>query len=147
VHPDARVLPAPGFHTGDLGRSDERGNLVFVERAAEAIRVRGEYVPIGFVEERLRAVDGLDDLALWRRDSDLVDHEAVLYVSAPAIPVEALTAAAAELPAFMRPAAVLRVDGPLPRDAGVGKVRRRSLATLAVAEEWRLEYSAYPAAP
>jgi hypothetical protein len=37
---------------------------------------------------------------------------------------------------------VLRVDGPLPRDAGVGKIRRRSLAALEVAEERRLDYTA-----
>jgi acyl-CoA synthetase (AMP-forming)/AMP-acid ligase II len=129
------------FHTGDLGRLDERGGLVFLERAVEAIKVKGEYVPIGYVEEQLRTVRGLDDLALWRRDSDLVDHEAVLYVSAAAIPAAELIDAASVLPAFMRPTAVVRVAGPLPRDAGVGKVIRRSLDNLTVIEELRLDYS------
>ncbi len=43
------------FATGDLGRVDAAGNLVFIERRAESIRVKGEFVPIGYVEEQLRA--------------------------------------------------------------------------------------------
>gem|GEM_PF-812117 len=132
--------PDGWFHTGDLGRVDEFGNLVFLERAAEAIRVKGEYVPIGYVEERLRTVAGIDDLALWRRDNPLVDHDAVLYIDAPRIPADQLVAAAETLPRFMRPTVVLRVDGRLPRDAGVGKVRRRDLASLTVLEERELSY-------
>jgi acyl-CoA synthetase (AMP-forming)/AMP-acid ligase II len=123
------------FHTGDTGRIDGAGNLVFVERAAEAIRVKGEYVPIAFVEEQFRDIHGIDDLALWRRDSELVDHESVLFITADSTPTESLRAAAARIPAYMRPRAVLRVEGPLPRDTGVGKVRRRELGSLPVIEE------------
>jgi long-subunit acyl-CoA synthetase (AMP-forming) len=120
-------LDADGwFHTGDLGRVDPAGNLVFIERRAESIRVKGEYVPIGFVERRFAALDGLDDVAIWRRRSELVDDEVVLYVVAADVPVEAIRTAAATLPAFMRPTRVARL-GQLPRDTGVGKVRRRLL--------------------
>jgi carnitine-CoA ligase len=41
------------FATGDLGGRDAAGGLRFLERAAESIRVKGEFVPIPFVEERL----------------------------------------------------------------------------------------------
>lgn len=118
------------FHTGDVGRIDALGNLVFVERAAEAIRVKGEYVPIAYVEDHFRSVEGVEDLAIWRRDSHLVDHEIVLYVVASPSPFEAIARAAEELPASMRPSVVVTVAGPLPRDTGVGKVRRRELDTL-----------------
>ncbi len=114
------------FRTGDLGRIDEAGNLVFVERRAESIRVKGEYVPIGYVEQRFGALDGMVDVAVWRRKSELVDDEVVLYVVADEVPVASIRAVAAELPAFMRPTRVARMAS-IPRDAGVGKVRRRLL--------------------
>ena len=121
------------FATGDLGRVDDAGNLVFVERASESIRVKGEFVPIGHVEQRFSSVDGIDDLAVWRRSSDLVDDEIVLYVTGNAIPTEGIRAVSEGLPAFMRPAAAARV-AEIPRDSGAGKVRRRLLADATVLE-------------
>ena len=129
------------FATGDLGRVDEAGNLVFVERRSESIRVKGEFVPIGYVEQRFAAVEGLHDMAVWRRSSDLVDDEMVLYLTGDAIPTEAISAVSEELPAFMRPAAAVRV-AEIPRDTGVGKVRRRLLTEALVLERAELHSSA-----
>ena len=121
------------FATGDLGRVDDAGNLVFIERASESIRVKGEFVPIGYVEQRFASVDSLHDVAVWRRSSDLVDDEIVLYVVGDAIPTEAISAVSDELPVFMRPAAAARL-AEIPRDSGVGKVRRRLLDDATVLE-------------
>ena len=121
------------FATGDLGRVDDAGNLVFIERASESIRVKGEFVPIGYVEQRFASVDTLHDVAVWRRSSDLVDDEIVLYVVGDAIPTEAISAVSDELPVFMRPAAAARL-AEIPRDSGVGKVRRRLLDDATVLE-------------
>ena len=118
------------FHTGDLGRRDEYGHLVFIERKADSIRVKGEYVPIAFVEEAFAAIYEVEELALWRRDSDLVDQEPILYVVAPnVIPDGKIREVSQSLPRFMRPVAVVRVDA-LPRNEGVGKINRRLLETL-----------------
>ena len=121
------------FATGDLGRVDDAGNLVFIERASESIRVKGEFVPIGYVEQRFASVDGIEDVAVWRRGSELVDDEIVLYVAGGAMPIEAIRAVSDELPGFMRPAAAARVTE-IPRDSGVGKVRRRLLDDATVLE-------------
>jgi crotonobetaine/carnitine-CoA ligase len=120
------------FDTGDLGRCDADGNLIFVERAAESIRVRGEFVPIPFVESRLARVPGIVDLAIWKRPGTLVDDDVVLYSVADPIPADDLVAAIRELPAFMRPVAVAQV-AQIPRDAAAGKVQRRLLSELDVA--------------
>ena len=91
------------FATGDLGRRDaapaepdgsSAGGLRFLERAAESIRVKGEFVPIPFVEERLGAIPELVDLALWKKPGELVDDEVVLYTVADALPVEQIRAVA-----------------------------------------------------
>ena len=130
----AQLFDADGwFATGDLGRVDDAGNLVFIERRSESIRVKGEWVPIGYVEQRFSSVDGIEDVAVWRRDSDLVDDEIVLYMTGPAIPTDAILATSADLPSFMRPSEVARV-GDIPRDSGVGKVRRRLLGGVSVLE-------------
>jgi len=114
------------FATGDLGRRDDQGGLVFLERAAESIRVKGEFVPIPYVEERLGTIDALTDLALWKKPGELVDDDVVLYVVADSVPLESIRDAVADLPVFMRPAHIARV-ATIPRDAAAGKVQRRLL--------------------
>lgn len=114
------------FATGDLGRVDAEGGLVFLERAAESIRVKGEFVPIPYVEEHLGAIAELTDLALWKRPGELVADDVVLYVVADPVPADRIATSVNELPAFMRPKFVAQVDA-IPRDAAAGKVQRRLL--------------------
>lgn len=114
------------FATGDCGRRDTHGGLVFLERATESIRVKGEFVPIPYLEEQLGAIGELKDLAIWKRPGELVDDDVVLYVVAEPVPLNAIAAAVQTLPAFMRPCVVAQVDQ-IPRDAAVGKVQRRLL--------------------
>jgi carnitine-CoA ligase len=127
------------FDTGDLGRAEIRdgagdpGHLIFLERAAESIRVKGEFVPIPYVENHLAAIAGITDHALWKRKGALVDDEVVLYAVADPLPLDRLRVRIAELPVFMRPAAVARVAS-LPRDAAAGKVQRRLLGDHPVLE-------------
>lgn len=121
------------FATGDLGRIDEAGRLVFRERMAESIRVKGEFVPIGHVEQVHAGLPELRDLAVWKRSGPLGGDEVVLYAVCDAVPADAVRSVAAGLPAFMRPAAVARV-AQLPRDAAAGKVQRRRLADEPVLE-------------
>jgi carnitine-CoA ligase len=125
------------FHTGDLGQASGDDYLVFLERAAESIRVKGEFVPIPFVESQVAAVPGIRDHAVWKRRGELVDDDVVLYIVADEVPLAALRSAVAELPRFMQPVAVARVEA-LPRDAAAGKVQRRLLTDTAVLEWVRL---------
>jgi crotonobetaine/carnitine-CoA ligase len=117
------------FATGDLGRVDAAGNLVFIERQAESIRVKGEFVPIGYVEEHFGRLSSIDDVAIWRQESDLVDDEVALYAVGDGIDLAEVRAERERLPAFMRPAVLVRVKA-IPRDDGVGKIRRRQLGDV-----------------
>jgi carnitine-CoA ligase len=121
------------FDTGDLGRAENSDYLVFLERSAESIRVKGEFVPVPYVENHLSSVAGIADHAIWKRKGSLVDDEVVLYAVADDLPLDQLRRRIAELPTFMRPAAVARV-GALPRDAAAGKVQRRLLTEQPVLE-------------
>lgn len=116
------------FDTGDLGESGEAG-LRFIERGAESIRVKGEYVPIPMVEAAYSGLSGVADVAVWKRPGPLGGDEVVLY-TAPVLPeIEQVRAASEGLPGFMRAVAVVAVAD-IPRDDGVGKVRRTVLDTL-----------------
>jgi acyl-CoA synthetase (AMP-forming)/AMP-acid ligase II len=120
--------PEGWFHTGDKGRIDDYGNLVFIERMNEAIRVKGEYVPIEFVETALTRCSSLGAFALWRKDSATTGHEVVIYTESSAVNTDEVRTATEPLPRFMRPLRVIRV-ATLPR-TGVGKVQRGQLDAL-----------------
>lgn len=119
------------FRTGDRGRIDETGNLVFIERMSESIRVNAEYVPIDFVEDRLRRATSLQDFALWRLPSESRGHEPVVYSASPDVDLEQVRTAVADLPRYMHPTKIIRIAA-IPRDAGVGKIQRRLLGDQAV---------------
>lgn len=114
------------FHTGDRGRLDELGNLVFIERLSESIRVSGEYIPIDFVEHRLEVDAGLSEFAIWSRPDPISGQRVVLWVTDPELDVARTTEAIQSLPKFMRPVEIIRIEK-LPRDTGVSKIQRRRL--------------------
>ena len=122
------------FHTGDLGRIDDLGNLIFIERRSESIRVKGEFVPIAFLEQHFAAIEAIHEAAVWRRESALLDHELLLFVVGDRLPLDDIRRVAQRLPSFMRPAAVIRIPS-MPRDEGVGKLRRRDLMNVVALEE------------
>jgi acyl-CoA synthetase (AMP-forming)/AMP-acid ligase II len=124
------------FHTGDRGRKDEFGNLVFIERLSEAIRVKGEYVPIDFVETKLAACRSLAPFALWRKDSSTTGHQVVVYTESAHLDLNEFREAIASLPGFMQPEEVIQI-GTLPR-VGANKVARNQLAAQPVLSALKL---------
>lgn len=114
------------FHTGDRGRLDQYGNLIFIERLSEAIRVNGEYVPIDFVERKLETEMGLTEFALWSKPDPVSGQRPVLYVTNANLDVDRATTVIQSLPGIMRPVEILWIEA-LPRDTGVNKVQRRRL--------------------
>jgi acyl-CoA synthetase (AMP-forming)/AMP-acid ligase II len=121
------------FDTGDIGSMEPNGDLIFIERSAESIRVKGEYVPIPTVEDRISPISAVKDFALWKRPSALVDEEVILYLVADSIPALEIYAAVSDLPKYMQPVAIARVES-IPRDAAAGKVQRRRLPDQEVLE-------------
>ena len=125
------------FSTGDSVRVDDSGELVFIERLSEAVRVKGEFVPLAYVEGVLAAVAGIDEVALWKVTGGALGDELVAYVAGDAVDPCAVQDAVSTLPAFMRPTSIVRVSA-LPKDGGVGKIRRRELARTATLERFEL---------
>jgi carnitine-CoA ligase len=114
------------FHTGDRGRFDGHGNLVFIERASESIRVNGEYVPIDYVERRLEVALPNTEFAIGAKSDPISGQRVVLFVAESEFDTKRLCAEIDALPKLMRPVQI-KVIRALPRDTGVNKVQRRRL--------------------
>ena len=126
------------FHTGDLGRRDEAGQMIFIERSSESIRVKGEFVPITYVERVFSEIEAVGEIALWRRAGELGDHEVVLYVvSENSLPRQEILGRSLALAPFMRPSTVIRIDL-MPRTEGAQKISRRDLSGRKVLESFEM---------
>lgn len=122
-----RATDAEGwFHTGDRGRIDHLGNLVFLERMSESIRVNGEYVPIEFVEHFLETEAELTEFAIWSRPDATSGQRVVLWIADAAFDLEKTLTTISRLPKLMRPVEIRQIAR-LPRDSGVNKIQRRRL--------------------
>jgi crotonobetaine/carnitine-CoA ligase len=66
--------------TGDLGRVDESGNLFFVGRMTDSIRVRGENISAWEVEHVVKGHDAVEDAALVGVAAAVGEQEAKLFV-------------------------------------------------------------------
>lgn len=127
------------FHTGDAGYLDEQGNLYFMGRVRDAIRVRGENVSAFEVEEALGEVDGVMEVAAVAVPCDLggddIKAVIVLRQGATLTPEALIEHAVRRLPKFAVPRYVEFV-GALPKTE-TNKVRKNVLrATPFTAETW-----------
>ncbi len=95
------------FHTGDAGYLDEHGNLYFVGRVKDGIRVRGESVSAFEVEEAIAQIDGVMEVAAVAVPCELGGDDIKIAVVARAdavLTVEALIQYAEQhLPKFAVP--------------------------------------------
>ncbi|MGD9869220.1 MAG: class I adenylate-forming enzyme family protein [Hyphomicrobiales bacterium] len=68
------------FHTGDLGVLSENGDLVFMGRARESIRVKGAFVPVEYIESLIRQHDSVTECALVGVPSKLGEQEIKAFI-------------------------------------------------------------------
>ncbi|WP_260618309.1 amino acid adenylation domain-containing protein [Streptomyces sp. WAC07149] len=134
----ASFIPAPAhlgevpggrlYRTGDLARWTEDGELRFLGRRDNQVKVRGFRIELGELEAALRGVVGLKDVAALAVRTD-GDTRLVCYVGLEGdnLTVEAMAAhLRAKLPHYMQPARIV-VEERLPRLPN-GKVDRGTLA-------------------
>ncbi len=144
------VLPEYAVFSGDTVRQDAQGFLYFVGRRDEMIKTSGYRVSPTEVEEVLYATRQVGEcMAFGVAHATLGQAIQVIATAAPTAPAEGAEAAdpAAEvssaslldacrsrLPAYMVPAAIQLVPGPLPRNPN-GKLDRTLLA-----RQWRQQH-------
>jgi len=135
--PDPFAL-APGgrlYRSGDRARRRADGLLEYLGRADEQVKLRGFRVEPGEVVAALRRQAGVEDAAVVVREERAGHPALVAYVAGPACDdaggARLLEALRATLPAYLVPAAIVRVPA-LPLTPN-GKLDRRALPAPPVA--------------
>ena len=133
--PGGLQLPEHAVFSGDNVRRDAEGFLYFIGRRDEMIKTSGYRVSPTEVEEVLYATKLVGECAAFGVDHPTLG-QAIHVIATPAAPATELDVAALlaecrqHMPAYMVPAGVQAVTGPLPRNPN-GKIDRKLLA-----QEW-----------
>nr|APZ78729.1 nonribosomal peptide synthetase [Myxococcus sp.] len=136
--------PVRAYRTGDLARVTPEGNLEFLGRADDQVKLRGFRVEPGEIERSLCAHPGVHDAAVIVDGDGSREKRLVAYVVPESAPIDALPAfLARDLPEYMVPALFMPLAA-LPRTPS-GKVDRRGLPAPVQAEQ--VEASSQPRTP
>lgn len=136
--PSGSVDDGGWLHTGDLGRWDEKGNLVFVGRKKDLIVLAdGRNVVPADVEGALNAQDAIRECAVVGQPGERGEqlHAALVTGAGEEAVLAAVAAANATLEGYQRVARwTLWPDDALPRTAATGKIRRAAVRDRLFAE-------------
>ncbi len=126
-------LPEYAVFSGDTVRQDAEGFLYFIGRRDEMIKTSGYRVSPVEVEEILYATKLVGECVAFGVDHPSLGHAIQVIATHPTPEVPAVHQALmvecrARMPAYMVPAGIEFVDGPLPRNPN-GKIDRKLLST------------------
>ena len=113
------------YRTGDLVRWRADGQLDYVGRADEQVKIRGHRIELGEIQTALGGLDGVEQAAVITREDHAGDKRLVGYITGTADPAEIRVALTERLPGYMVPAAVVALDA-LPLTVN-GKLDTRAL--------------------
>ena len=129
--------PGRMYRTGDLVRWLPDGNLEYLGRNDDQVKLRGVRVELGEIESRLAALDGIREAVVLVREGRLL----AWFTEQRALPIETLRAQLqAQLPDALVPVAYMRLDV-LPLTAN-GKLDRKALPDPDQAAVLSREYQA-----
>ncbi len=128
------------YRTGDLARRRADGNLEYLGRNDFQVKIRGFRIELGEIEAQLAKAHGVQGVALAARDTPTADRRLVAYYVGDASAAALREHAAARLPAYMVPAAYVRLAAwPLTPN---GKLDRAALPAPDDEAYARAEYEA-----
>jgi thioester reductase-like protein len=106
----AGTPPTRMYRTGDLVCWRTDGQLEYVGRADEQVKLRGYRIELGEVRAALSELPGVEQAVVIAREDRPGDKRLVGYATGTAQPAGLRAALAQRLPPYMVPAAVLMVD-------------------------------------
>jgi amino acid adenylation domain-containing protein len=118
------------YRTGDLARWLPDGDLDCLGRVDHQVKIRGFRIELGEIESCLRGVDGVRDAVVTALHSGAGEPRLVAYWVGSASEPELTSRARTLLPAYMHPAAYVRLEQ-MPLNTN-GKVDRKQLPAPSV---------------
>ncbi|WP_051240536.1 non-ribosomal peptide synthetase [Paenibacillus alvei] len=136
---------APGkrmYRTGDLAKMQDNGNLEYLGRADDQVKLHGFRIELGEVEAALTKVKEVKEAAVIVRENGAKEKSLFAYVVADTELVAGALrrALSKQLPAYMIPTRFVQLDM-LPLTAN-GKVDRRGLSHIQLNEPLQANYTA-----
>ena len=117
------------YLTGDLGYWREDGQLIFVGRNDDQVKLHGQRIELGEIEAALSKIEGVTNACvLLKNDPDRL----TAFYTGTADETAVSATLARVLPAYMRPSALLRMET-MPTNAS-GKTDRQALADVPLPE-------------
>ncbi|HEV7361138.1 MAG TPA: amino acid adenylation domain-containing protein, partial [Mycobacterium sp.] len=113
------------YRTGDLVRWCADGQLDYLGRADEQVKIRGHRIELGEIQTALLNLDGVEQAAVITREDRPGAKRLVGYITGTADPTVLRTALADRLPSYMVPAALVALEA-LPMTVN-GKLDTRAL--------------------
>ncbi|WP_435590105.1 amino acid adenylation domain-containing protein [Mycobacteroides immunogenum] len=99
------------YRTGDLVSWGEDGQLRYLGRADEQVKIRGHRIELGEIQSVLNGLDGVGQAVVIAREDRPGDKRLVGYITGAADPSGLRAALADRLPPYMVPVAVVAVPG------------------------------------
>ncbi|KUI42166.1 hypothetical protein AU197_06590 [Mycobacterium sp. IS-1590] len=113
------------YRTGDLVFWGDDGQLQYLGRADEQVKIRGHRIELGEIQTALAELEGVEQAVVVAREDRPGDKRLVGYVTGTVDPAEVRSALAERLPAYMAPSAVVLLEA-LPLTVN-GKLDKRAL--------------------
>jgi acyl-CoA synthetase (AMP-forming)/AMP-acid ligase II len=121
-NPLNKAFPETVYRTGDIGRYNDHGELVFVTRRDSQIKHMGHRIELGEIEAVASGIDGMRGCCAVY---DAEKKRIVLFVVTDLSDKEINAALSRKLPRYMLPAIISRLDR-IPFTAN-GKIDRKTL--------------------
>jgi acyl-CoA synthetase (AMP-forming)/AMP-acid ligase II len=133
----AAALPGGSYRSGDVGYLDEEGYLYLTGRRSELIRTGGEFVAPQEVEDALRDLSGVRDVAVVGvPDERFGEVVCAVFVMEPAADLPEIAAvrahAASRLAGFKQPRRIVALPA-IPRTPATGQIQRSRVRESIVA--------------
>ena len=117
------------YRTGDLGYFQEDGNIVYLGRKDHQVKIRGNRIEIGEVENKLTTLAGIKEVAVLALGEEFNKYLVAFYVSNRDLNSDGfMNFLSGHLPDYMVPSYYKRLDS-LPLTPN-GKLDRKALASL-----------------
>ncbi|PTX61374.1 putative pyridoxal-dependent aspartate 1-decarboxylase [Kordia periserrulae] len=113
------------FRTGDLGKRLADGNIAYVGRKDDQIKIRGHRIELGEIEAQLKAMTAISEVVVSVRETTSGEKELMAFIvaSSAITATEIYTHLAEKLPVYMIPAKFTLLDKiPLTVNGKVDKV-------------------------